>query len=304
MQAQKLPIRPMLNHLDNKKIVSRFNKAALTYDKAAVLQRSVANDLLARLQGIRLQPQRILDLGCGTGHPTACLKAAYPLAEIIGLDQAFGMLKQAQAQITAAKFSKFDYLCGRAESLPFRAHCFELVYSNLMLHWSTDFSATLHELLRVLQPGGLLLFSIVGADTLKELRYAWAQVDDKPHVHLFPDMHDVGDSLLQAGFTDPVMDVDYFTLLFTDIFSLMKELKELGVQNLSIDRHKGLTSKRSLRALIEAYATFLTPTAKLPATWEIIYGHAWKATQEVDKNKQGGNEIQISVQEIGGRKKS
>ena len=294
----------MLNQLDEKKIASRFNRAALTYDNAAVLQRTVANDLLERLQGIRLQPQMILDLGCGTGYATACLKKTYPLAEIIGFDQSFGMLKQAQAQKTKDEFSKFHCLGGQAESLPFSAHTFDLVYSNLMLHWSTDFSATLNELRRVLKPGGLLLFSIVGADTLKELRYSWAQVDDKPHVHVFPDMHDLGDSLLQAAFSDPVMDVDYFTLLYSDIFSLMKELKELGVQNLSIDRHRGLTPKRSLQTLIQAYEVFRTSAGKLPATWEIIYGHAWTSMQETVETKQGTNEIQISVQEIGGRRKT
>lgn len=293
----------MLNQLDEQKIASRFNKAAHSYDKAAVLQRTVGSDLLERLQGIRLQPQMILDLGCGTGVATACLKKTYPLAEIIGFDQSFGMLKQAQAQKVKDELSKFHCLGGQAEALPFKTHSFELVYSNLMLHWSTDFSATLNELRRVLKPGGLLLFSIVGADTLKELRYAWAQVDDKPHVHVFPDMHDLGDSLLQAAFADPVMDVDYFTLLHSDVFSLMKDLKELGVQNLSIDRHRGLTSKRSLQTLIQAYDAFRTATGKLPATWEIIYGHAWTATQEAVETKQGSNEIQISVQEIGGRGK-
>lgn len=294
----------MLNPLDEKKIASRFNRAALSYDKAAVLQRTVANDLLERLQGIRLQPQMILDLGCGTGHATACLKKTYPLAEVIGFDQSFGMLKQAQAQKTNGEFSKFHCLGGQAEALPFRTHSFELVHSNLMLHWSTDFSATLNELRRVLKPGGLLLFSIVGADTLKELRYSWAQVDDQPHVHVFPDMHDLGDSLLHAAFVDPVMDVDYFTLLYSDIFSLMKELKELGVQNLSIDRHRGLTPKRSLQTLIQAYDVFRTSAGKLPATWEIIYGHAWTATQEAVETKQSSNEIRIPVPEIGGRRKN
>jgi malonyl-CoA O-methyltransferase len=293
----------MLNQLDEKKIAFRFDKAAHTYDKAAVLQRTVGSALLERLQGIHLQPKTILDLGCGTGYFSSFLKEAYPSAETIGFDKSYGMLKQAQYKEKKDQLSKVHWLGGQAESLPFRDHSFELVYSNLMLHWSTDFSAMLNELRRVLKPGGLLLFSMVGADTLKELRYCWAQVDDNPHVHVFPDMHDLGDSLLQTRFSDPVMDVEYFTLLYSDAFYLMKDLKELGVQNLSIDRHRGLTSKKSLQTLIQAYENFRNAAGKLPATWEIIYGHAWISPQETVETDQGSTEIKILVNNIGGRKK-
>lgn len=293
----------MLNQLDEKKIAFRFNKAAHTYDEAAVLQRTVGSALLERLQGIRFQPHTILDLGCGTGYFASFLKEAYPMAEIIGFDKSEGMLRQAQFKEKKDKFSKLHWLGGQAEALPFRNHSFELIYSNLMLHWSTDFAATLNELHRVLKPGGLLLFSMVGADTLKELRYCWAQVDANPHVHIFPDMHDLGDALLQVAFVDSVMDVDYFTLLYSDTFSLMKDLKSLGVQNLSIDRHRGLTSKKALQTLIQSYDTFRSATGKLPATWEIIYGHAWAVAQEATETVQSPNEIKISVNEIGGRRK-
>jgi malonyl-CoA O-methyltransferase len=291
----------MLNQLDEKKIAFRFNKAAHSYDQAAILQRIVGNALRERLQGIRLQPQTILDLGCGTGHCAISLKEAYPFAKIVGLDRSYGMLKQAQFKIQKDELSEIHCLGGQAEVLPFREHSFELVYSNLMLHWSTDFLAALKELRRILKPGGLLLFSLVGADTLKELRYCWAQADDNPHVHVFPDMHDLGDSLLQAKFVDPVMDVEYFTLLYSNVFYLMKDLKELGVQNLSIDRQRGLTSKKALQTVIQSYETFRNPEGKLPATWEVIYGHAW--SQEVLEIDRSSNEIKIQIDDIGGRGK-
>lgn len=294
----------MLNQLEEKKIASRFNKAAHTYDKAAVLQRVVGSTLLERLRGIHLQPQTILDLGCGTGYFTFSLKEIYPTAEIIGFDKSDGMLNQAKLK-EQGELSKIYWLGGQAESLPFRDHSFELIYSNLMLHWSTDFSAMLNELNRILKPDGLLLFSMVGADTLKELRYCWSQVDANPHVHIFPDMHDLGDALLQMAFADPVMDVDYFTLLYADTFSLMRELKALGVQNLSIDRHRGLTSKKALQTVIQFYEDFRSVTGKLPATWEIIYGHAWAAAQTATvKTAQTEYEVKIPINEIGGRRKN
>lgn len=292
----------MLNQLDEKKIAFRFDKAAHSYDKVAILQRRVGSALRERLQGIHLQPQTILDLGCGTGHCAVFLKEAYPLAKIIGLDKSYGMLKQAQFKVKKAKLAGIHCLGGQAESLPFREHSFELIYSNLMLHWSTDFLATLKELQRLLKPGGLLLFSLVGADTLKELRYCWAQVDSNPHVHVFPDMHDLGDTLLQAKFADPVMDVEYFTLLYSSVFYLMQDLKALGVQNLSIDRQRGLTSKKALQTVVQAYETFRNAEAKLPASWEIIYGHAW--SQDALETNQTSHEIKIQIDNIGGLRKS
>ena len=286
----------MINPLDEKKIALRFNKAAKTYDQVAVLQQQVGKALLERLQGIRCQPQTILDLGCGTGYIESFLKKAYPAAKIIGLDKASGMLSQAQYKEKEQVSSKTHWVCGYAENLPFSDHAFELIYSNLMLHWSVDFTKSLNEIRRVLKPGGLLLFAMVGPDTLQELRYCWAQVDDKPHVHVFVDMHDLGDSLLQTPFSNPVMDVDYFTLLYSKAFILMKELKDLGVQNLALDRQRGLTPKGSLQKLIQAYETFRNTEGKLPATWEIIYGHAWAAEKRTDQNN--FNEIKIPLHHI------
>lgn len=292
----------MLNPLDENKIAFRFNRAANTYDTAAVLQQTVGQALLERLRGIRLKPQNILDLGCGTGYFTSLISKAYSSATIIGLDKSESMLKRSQVNLEQNGHSNIYCLGGQAESLPFRENSFELVCSNLMLHWSSDFSASLRELYRILKPGGLLLFSIVGVDTLKELRYAWMQGDNHPHVHVFPDMHDLGDALLQTAFTDPVMDVDYFTLLYSEVLVLMRDLKKLGVQNLSSDRHRGLTPKKSLQMCIQAYEMFRDADGKLPATWEIIHGHAW-VPQKIPEGQDRANEIKINVQEIGGRRK-
>lgn len=287
----------MIIQLDERQIARRFDKAANTYDPVAVLQQRVGEALLDRLPGIRCSPQTILDLGCGTGYFETFLKKLYPVAKIIGLDKSNGMLVQAQAKEKEYQLTDIHWVGGCAENLPFSDHSFELVYSNLMLHWSNDFTKSLKEIRRILKPEGLLLFSMVGPDTLQELRYCWRTIDDQPHVHLFVDMHDLGDSLLQTPFVDPVMDVEYFTLLYSEALDLMKELKKLGVQNIAKDRQRGLTSKGTLKKLIQAYECFRSQEGKLPATWEIIYGHAW-AEEKKPKKQNDFSEIKIPLSSI------
>lgn len=287
----------MIIQLDEIQISHRFDKASKSYDEVAVLQQRVGKSLLERLQGIRCQPRTILDLGCGTGYFAAFLKKLYPTAKIIGLDKSNGMLTQAQVKEKKHRLIDTHWVCGCAENLPLSDHSVELVYSNLMLHWSNDFSKSLNEIRRILKPGGLLLFSMVGPDTLQELRHCWRTIDSHPHVHLFVDMHDLGDNLLQTPFIDPVMDVEYFTLLYSDALDLLKELKKLGVQNLAKDRHRGLTPKGALRKLLQSYECFRSPKGKLPATWEIIYGHAWAAEKEPQRQN-NINEIKIPLNSI------
>jgi malonyl-CoA O-methyltransferase len=284
----------MMIQFDEIQIAQRFDKAAKTYDEVAVLQQRVGKSLLERLHGIRCQPRMILDLGCGTGYFANFLEKQYSNAKIIGLDKSTGMLKQAQIK-GKERSTKAHWVCGCAENLPFNDHSFELVYSNLMLHWSNDFSKSLDEIRRILKPGGLLLFSMVGPDTLQELRHCWGTIDGCAHVHSFVDMHELGDRLLQTPFMDPVMDVEYFTLLYSEGLDLMKELKKLGVQNLSEDRQRGLTSKGALKKLLQAYEGFRNSAGKLPATWEIIYGHAWGAEKKLQNTL---NEIKIPLASI------
>lgn len=287
----------MIAQLDQTKIAQRFSKAAKTYDPVAVLQQQVGKSLLERLQGIRCQPKTILDLGCGTGYFENFLKKLYPTAKIVGLDKSNGMLIQAQLKEAEYQLTDINWVNGCAEDLPFNDHSFDLVYSNLMLHWSNNFVKCLKEVYRVLKPGGLLLFSMVGPDTLQELRYCWQTIDDQPHIHLFVDMHDLGDNLLQTSFAHPVMDIEYFTLLYSEALDLMKELKQLGVQNLAINRHRGLTSKGTLKKLLQTYEDFRSKEGKLPATWEIIYGHAWSIEKQLGKQN-GTDEIRIPLNSI------
>ncbi|HCA26239.1 MAG TPA: malonyl-[acyl-carrier protein] O-methyltransferase BioC, partial [Betaproteobacteria bacterium] len=129
-----------------------------------------------------------------------------------------------------------------------------------------------------LAPNGLFMFSTFGPDTLKELRQAFTGVDDFPHVSRFADMHDIGDALLRNGFGAPIMDMEYFTLTYEDLMGLMRDLKMIGAHNAAVGRRPGLMGKAAWEKLRQAYERFRC-NGKLPATYEVIYGHAWKGEE-------------------------
>ncbi|MGD8569699.1 MAG: malonyl-ACP O-methyltransferase BioC [Gammaproteobacteria bacterium] len=265
--------------IDKQAARQSFNQAAGTYDSVAVLQREVGQRMLERLDIVRLEPNVIVDIGCGTGDMTQALAKRYKQARIVALDFAEHMLTQARGKqgFTRRWLGKpFHYVCGDAERLPLADDSADFIFSNLTLQWCNDLDTTFTEFNRILRPGGLLMFSTLGPDTLKELRESWLAIDNQPHVHPFIDMHHVGDALLRARLADPVMDVEHFTLTFNDGYQLMRELKQLGAHNAAPRRSQGLTGKSQLQKMLRAYEHFRNPADnKLPATYEVVYGHAW-----------------------------
>ncbi len=249
-----------------------FDRAAGRYDQVAVLQQTIGERLLDRLDVIRLDPGRILDLGAGTGRLSARLAQRYDLAQVVQLDLAFNMLKRPGR--ATGDDGRPMLLCADAENLPVADECAGFAFSNLMFQWLSRPDEALEEIYRSLRAGGLLLFSTFGPDSLAELRDSWAKVDGHVHVNAFADMHDVGDALVRAGFVDPVMETEMFTLVYTDGLALMKELKLLGATNVNAGRRKSLTGKRALRAMLAEYEKRRQDDG-LPATFEVIYGHAW-----------------------------
>lgn len=259
--------------LDSRRVRASFDAAAEGYDAAALLQREVGERLLERLELTTLAPLRVLDVGCGTGRPTRALVKRYPGAVVAGADLAPGMLRVAETR--QPWFGKrARYVCAEASRLPFATAGFDLLYGSLVLQWCEDLDATLLEWRRLLKPHGLLLFSTLGPDTLKELRSAWSAVDGYNHVNRFLDMHDVGDALIRAGFVEPVMDVEQLTLTYADVTALMRDLKRIGAHNVTAGRGRGLTGRGRLAALAQAYERFRRE-GRLPASYEVVYGTAW-----------------------------
>lgn len=265
--------------IDKRQVRRAFSRAAHDYDAAAVLQREVCTRMLERLDYIKLQPSRLLDVGSGTGWGTRQLGERYPKAEITALDIAIGMLQVARGTSSwwnkLFKSKRENYLCADVEAIPIASNSVEMVWSNLALQWCNDLPATFVELQRVLKVDGLLIFSSFGVDTLHELRTAFHDVDGYNHLNRFADMHDIGDMLVAAGFTDPVMEMERITLTYNDVRAVMQDLKSIGAHNATAGRAPGMMGKAAWQRVTENYEK-LRHDGKLPSTFEIIYGHAWK----------------------------
>ena len=257
--------------LDSRQVRRSFDRAATTYDDAAFLHREVRDNLLQRLDLVTLAPRVVVDAGAGTGHAARALIRRYPRSLVIALDASRPMLKAAGRQQSWLR--RFARVCGDAERLPLADGSVNLILSNLMLQWC-DPDAVFAECRRVLAPQGLLNFSTLGPDTLRELRSAWSEVDSHTHVNQFLDMHDIGDALVRAGFESPVLDVERYTLSYLDVRRVAADLKATGAHNATLGRSRGLTGRRRFHALTAAYESFRRD-GRLPATYEVVFGHAW-----------------------------
>ena len=260
-------------HLDRVRARRSFDLAADTYDEAAVLQREIGDRLVGRLDYIKLNPRRVLDLGAGTGHVAELLLDRYRKADVWAADFAPAMLRKVRKRGGWRRRPRT--VCADAGALPWCDASFDLVVSNLMLQWCVPLDRYFAEIRRVVAADGLLMFSTFGPDTLRELRQAWGSVDAGQHVHEFPDMHDVGDSLLATGFSGPVMDMEMVTMTYSDLLGLMHDLKSIGAVNAAEERRRGLLGRQAFRLLERSYEQFRTSEALLPASYEIVYGHAW-----------------------------
>jgi len=256
---------------------SDFAAAAESYDSAAVLAREVGARMAARLDLVKISPQRVADIGCATGDGIRELNRRYGAAGsgklAIAIDYALPMLKAVRSRTPF-----LQRLAGRGprllnadvRALPLAANTLGLVWSNLMLHWLDDPLPALRELHRVLEVGGLLSFATLGPDTLKELRAAAAEAGADDTVKRFLDMHDLGDMLVAAGFGDPVMDMEVITLTYPTARAFLADQRHLGVR----DPLLGHLGWRHWRRLLDAWPR--DGEERLPATFEIVYGHAWK----------------------------
>jgi malonyl-CoA O-methyltransferase len=275
--------------VDPRAVRRGFARAAATYDAAAVLQREIGARMNERLDYVKLSPTAVLDAGCGTGDAVGELAARYAPARVVAFDMALPMVAKARARSQARRTAlsrllrpfaargatDAAFVCADINALPFAGVAFDLVWSNLALQWVNDLPRAFAEFRRVLKVGGLLSFTTFGPDTLREVRTAFAGVDERTHVNRFVDMHDIGDMLLHAGFADPVMDMEYVTLTYETPRALLEELRAIGATNRTRGRPPGLLGRQRF-ARVLAGLEKLRVDGRIPATFEVVYGHAWK----------------------------
>ncbi len=287
-----------VNAVDKRQVRKAFSRSATDYDQVAVLQREIGDRMLERLDYIRAEPAVVLDAGAGTGHCSAGLLNRYKEAKVISLDFALPMLQKAKKQ--GRWLRRPACLCADIEALPLANESVDMIFSNVAIQWCTDLQHTFAEFMRVLRPDGLLMFSTFGPDTLRELRQAWAIADgvEKPHTSQFIDMHDIGDMMVHNQFADPVMDAERMTLTYEKVSGLVKDLKTLGAHNAASDRQRGMTGKKRWQAMENAYEDFRVE-GRLPASYEVVYGHAWRPKQL--KQVEVNGEVHVPVDLIRSR---
>lgn len=266
--------------IDHALVRRRFGGAAARYPQASVLAREVGRRMDERLDYIRIEPQHILDVGCGTGADLMRLGERYPAATKLGIDFAQPMLSgiarpQGLLKRWLQPARRTPLLaCADAQALPLAHSSMSLVWSNLMLNWLTDPLPAITEIHRILEIDGLMMFSTLGPDTLRELRET-LPTEHGERVHRFIDMHDIGDALVRAGFSDPVMDMEMITITYASVDEIFADLKQAGCNNASTARPRGLSGKagwgRARRGL-EA----LRREDRIPLSFELVQGHAWK----------------------------
>ena len=247
------------------RVRNSFNNASSKYNENAFLQNEIASRLSEKLKVISIKPESIIDLGSGTGFLSEKTANIFPDASLICLDF---------AQQSLIKNTQKLKVCADAYQLPFKSNSIDFVISNLMMQWCPDLKTLFDECHRVLKPQGLILFTTFGPETLKELKRSWSVVDKEAHVNEFIDMLDIGDQMIQSGFQSPIMEMEKLTLTYEKVLDLMKDLKGIGAQSVE-NRSKSLTGKTKFNKMIEMYESY-RENGKIPATYEVIYGHAWK----------------------------
>lgn len=294
---------------DSRRLRKIFDRRAASFDDVAFLPREIAQRMRERLDYIKISPSQVLDAGCGAGDDLPSLRERFPEAPVFGTDVSRAMLARA-VQHDAADTSWRRFLpasLGKAlgsrgprfaqadfSALPFASGAFEFIWSNLALHWHSRPDLVFPEWQRVLKVNGLLMFSTLGPDTLKELRGAYAEIEvahgvnTHKHVIDFVDMHDLGDMLVESGFEIPVMDQETLTITYKSPESLLADVRRWGAYPFGREASPGVVgSRRMHKALLAALEARRQADGTIPLTFEVIYGHAWKAVPRMTPEGHG-----------------
>ena len=264
-------MRPVFDRIAVRRAFARAGDGEPEFARIVQIAR---DGLLDGLDGIRIRPRRILDLGSGTGATARQLAHRFRRADIVSVDPVCALLHEARSR-APRWFSRHLHVTGEAERQPLSTDSMDLILSNLAMPWFDPIERAIAECLRILRPGGLMLLSTFGPDTLKELAYARAGSGASQRMHPFADMHVLGDALVRVGFTDVVMDVQRIRLHTPDFWRLCRVLCRSGGSSALAGRRRGLTARRPFNAAAARYETLRRPDGALPVSVELVFGHAW-----------------------------
>lgn len=262
--------------------VAAHLRRAARAEQAPWLHGEVARRMAERLAVIKAQPALVLDWWSALGRSRALLAERYPQARLVAVEPSDAMRAQSAAALRAPWWSPAHWRASapravREADAP-RDGSAQLVWANMMLHWSADPAVPFARWQAALAVDGFVMFSCFGPDTLRALHALYARLGWPPPGHDFIDMHDLGDALLASGFTDPVMDMEPLTLTWPDARSLLAELRTLG-GNAATQRCAGLRTPRwRARLERELQAALAGDDGRLQLRFEIVYGHAFKPT--------------------------
>ena len=246
------------------KIAKSFGSASKTYDVSARLQRFSGKHLMPWL------PNRndltVLDLGSGTGFFTDLLAGTYE--QVIGLDISTEMLKFAKEH----RNEKILWLEADAHNIPLQDNSIDFIYSNLVIQWFEPLDEAITEMLRVLKPGGLLIFTTLVDGTLHELKSSWKQVDDDQHVIDFKTVTELNTLFNNENGKLVEQKCQDIILEYQNVIHLARELKGLGANHLAQKKNRGLSGKDKWFKMTEHYQDFLEPSGIYPATYRLFSG--------------------------------
>lgn len=252
--------------IDKSKVSAAFDRAAGAYDAMAQFQHQVCERLATTLPATK--PTRILDGGCGTGYGASLLRRHWPDALVVGCDLAPEMARKTQARGIAS-------VCGDLERLPFADASFDLAWSSLALQWCQP-ALAYAELQRVLAPGGLLLFSTLGPNTLHELESAFTGIDAHRRVLPFAAATEVEAALAAAGFEQIQIESENWITRHRDFKTLLATIRGIGANQIGGNRRRSMMGKTAWQAAQARYETLRDGDGLLPATYEVAFGMAAK----------------------------
>ncbi|WP_417794311.1 methyltransferase domain-containing protein [Terasakiella pusilla] len=266
----------IMNVFDRKLVRAHRDRAAKTWEDFDFLHKEVAERICDRLDDVLRDFPLALDIGCHGGDIAEVIGQRGKVQHLIQCDFSQGMAQRAREQGAAT-------LVADEEFLPFGHETFDLIVSNLSLHWVNDLPGALLQINRSLKPDGLFIGTMFGTETLRELRQclneAEMEVDGgiSPRVSPFADVRDAGMLLQRAGFNLPVVDTDGVEVRYENPMKLMKDLKGMGENNKVLERRKNFTKRELIMRAMQRYVEeFSGDDGRVPATFQVMFLTAWK----------------------------